>query len=217
MSSNSTCLGPDLLWRNVRTGPGEMLRGALFVDRDGVLIEEKIYLSDPEQVELVPGAVELLREAIRRKIPVIEVTNQAGIAKGKFGWPEFAAVEERLEALLAAQGIRIDAVLACPFHEEGHGVYRVNHPWRKPAPGMILEAASLLRLQLYRSLMVGDKFSDIAAARQAGLPCAVQVLTGHGRDNAEESLSLATPGFRVSVVADPSEAIRHLDEIVPPA
>jgi len=208
-------LGPDLLWRDLRGSAAPHPRGALFVDRDGVLIEERIYLSDPAQVKLIPGAVDLLRAATVRGIPVIAVTNQAGIGRGKFGWQAFSAVERRLELLLADEGIALNAVFVCPFHNEGLAKYRVpNHLWRKPNPGMLFEAARALNLDLARSILVGDKFSDVAAAKDAGLPVAVQVLTGHGPDHAAASLECASPSFQVLIASEPSEAIPLLDDFV---
>lgn len=196
-------LGPDLLWRDIRSGPSEKPRRALFVDRDGILIEEKFYLHNPADVNVLPGACELLKNCRDWNIPVIVVTNQAGIARGKFGWPDFAAVEARLAELLAAEGQQVDAVFACPFHEHGQGDYRVeDHPWRKPNPGMLFEAARLLNLNLAQSLMIGDKVSDIAAARAAGLPEAIHVLTGHGPEHRESSLALNSPLFRVHSIPD---------------
>lgn len=196
-------LGPDLLWRDVRSPRCEKPRSALFVDRDGVLIEEKFYLHNPADLNLLPGAGELLKTCRDRNIPVIVVTNQAGIARGKFSWADFAAVEQRLAELLAADGLQVDAVFACPFHEHGQGEYRVeNHPWRKPNPGMLIEAARLLNLNLAQSLMIGDKASDIAAAEAAGLPEAIHVLTGHGPEHRESSLVLNSPAFRVHSIPD---------------
>ena len=205
------CLGADLLWRDVRLGRFERPSPALVLDRDGVIIEEKLYLSDPARIELLPGAVDLIRRAHSLGLAVIEVTNQAGIGRGKYGWPEFAAVEDRLTALLAAAGTHIDAVFACPFHPDGQNSYRhPNHPWRKPNPGMLLEAAELLNLDLRRCIMAGDKASDIEAARAAGLPAAVQVLTGHGRDHAAASAALITISFHVFVVRDALAARQYI-------
>lgn len=103
--------------------------------------------------------------------------------------------------MLAEMGVSVDAVFACPFHEDAQHPYDIaDHPWRKPNPGMLLEAAGLLNLALDRSLLVGDKTSDIAAARNAGLPAACLVLTGHGRDHVAASQRLERPGFSVTVI-----------------
>ncbi len=115
--------------------------------------------------------------------------------------------------LLAERGVTFDGVFACPFHPQGQGSYAaVDHPWRKPNPGMFLEAARHLNLDLRRSLLVGDKVSDILAARAAGLPRAIHVRTGHGADAAEEanSLSAISPGFEVIVAANAEAAIEKL-------
>jgi D-glycero-D-manno-heptose 1,7-bisphosphate phosphatase len=203
----NTRLGSDLLWRDVRAPRPEVTRGALFVDRDGVLIEEKGFLSDPEKVVLIPGTVELIKAAKARDLAVVEVTNQSGIARGLFGWEKFARVEDRLTRLLAAEGAALDAVFACPFHEDGQGEYRVpNHAWRKPNPGMLFEAARLLNLDLGRSCLIGDRKGDIQAAKNAGLPFAIQVRTGYGAAHAAESLTLEDDRFRVISVSSAREA-----------
>ena len=192
------CLGPDLLWRDVRVARPDQPVPALFLDRDGVIIEEKIYLSDPAQVEILDGIPELIREAHRRGFLVIGVTNQAGIGRGKYQWADFVAVESRVDSELRARGAELDAVFGCPYHEEGIGEYRVaGHPWRKPNPGMLLEARDLLNIDLERSLMVGDKAVDILAARAAGLARAVLVLTGLGQQHQDTVRALAWGGVDI--------------------
>ena len=194
-------LGDDLLWRDVRVQPFRRPTPALFLDRDGVIVEEKLYLSSPSQVELLPGIIEVIRAARTQGMAVVEITNQAGIAHGYFGWSEFVQVENRIAEIMADQGVRLDAVLACPFHPNGVDPYRAqDHPWRKPNPGMLLEAARLLNLSLEQSLLMGDKALDIQAAQAGNLACGIHVLTGHGRANQLTSSALATPNFPVYVV-----------------
>ncbi|RUY85510.1 HAD-IIIA family hydrolase, partial [Mesorhizobium sp. M7A.F.Ca.CA.003.01.2.1] len=102
--------------------------------------------------------------------PVIVVTNQSGIARGYFGWSDFAAVNGRVLELLRADNAFVDMVLACAYHEAGSGpLAAADHPMRKPNPGMLLEAASRLGLDLRRSLIVGDKEADMEAGQRAGL------------------------------------------------
>src|SRR6202041_1927317 len=92
----------------------------------------------------------------RRKIPVVLITNQAGIGRGYYGWREFAVVQNALTRALESQGAFLDAVYACPFHPDGKGAFaHPDHPARKPNPGMILRAADDLGLHLDRSWLVG--------------------------------------------------------------
>ena len=156
------------------------MKPAVFLDRDGTLNEEVDYLSDPEALALIPGAGAAVARLNARGIPVVVVTNQSGIGRGKYGWTEFAAVMARMADLLALEGARIDAVYASPHHELGLGEYGVvDHPDRKPNPGMLLRGAEEHGLDLARSWMVGDKAIDLEAGRRAGCRVAL-VRTGYG-------------------------------------
>jgi len=143
---------------------------ALFLDRDGTINVDTGYPSDPADIVLRPEMVSVIRTASLVGLPTIIVSNQSGIARGYFGWPEFAAVNGRLLALLEAEGCRIDLVLACAYHSSGTGVLAAgDHPMRKPNPGMLLRARDLLTLDMGRSIIVGDKADDMEAGRRAGL------------------------------------------------
>ncbi|GLH69054.1 hypothetical protein GETHPA_05870 [Geothrix rubra] len=156
------------------------MRPAVFLDRDGTLNEEVDYLSDPDQLVLIPGAAAAVARLNAKGIPIVVVTNQSGIGRGRYGWQDFAAVMSRMSTLLALENARIDAVYASPHHELGHGEYAVaDHPDRKPNPGMLLRAAEDHALNLSRSWMVGDKAVDLEAGRRAGCRVAL-VRTGYG-------------------------------------
>jgi D-glycero-D-manno-heptose 1,7-bisphosphate phosphatase len=158
----------------------EKLKPAIFLDRDGTINEEVDHLCDPERLVLIPGAAVAVARLNAQGIPVVVVTNQSGIGRGKFGWQEFAAVMSRMDALLALEQARIDAVYAAPYHEQGNGHYAVvDHPDRKPNPGMLQRAAEEHGLDLARSWMVGDKAIDLEAGRRAGCRVAL-VRTGYG-------------------------------------
>lgn len=177
---------------------------ALFLDRDGVMVVEVNYLHRVEDARLETGAAEAVGRANRLNVPVVVVTNQAGIGYGYYGWPEFARVQEKILSDLAAAGARVDAVLACPHHARGQPPYdHPDHPARKPNPGMLLRAARLLPLDLERSWIIGDRASDIEAGRNARLEGGIQVLTGHGSRDGEtdKALAMATPAFRVRQAA----------------
>jgi D-glycero-D-manno-heptose 1,7-bisphosphate phosphatase len=172
-------------------------RPALFLDRDGVLVEETGYLHRAEEVRLIPGATAAVAAAARAGLPVVLITNQAGIGRGYYGWAEFQAVQEKIAADLAVGGGAFDMVLACPFHAAGQPPYRhPDHPCRKPRPGMILRAAEMLGLDLAGSWVVGDRAIDLEAGRAAGLAGGVHVLTGHGAAERGAALELATGKFR---------------------
>jgi len=126
------------------------------------------------------------------------VTNQAGIGRGYYGWAEFQAVQQAIQSTLAGEGAHFDAVYACPHHSDGKGVFaHPDHPARKPNPGMFERAATALAIDLSRSWLVGDRVTDIEAARRAGLAGALHVLTGYGRQERAAALALCGPGFDV--------------------
>jgi len=201
------------VWNQVLTGasPG---RPALFLDRDGAMIIEENYLSAPEKVVLINGTAETIRTANAKNIPVVVITNQSGIARGYFDWQAFAAVQQRLLDLLAAEGAKVDAVYASPYHKNGAPPYQhPSHPSRKPNPGMLENAKRDLGVDLFQSWVVGDKAGDIGAGLNAGLSGGLHVLTGHGRDEgeAEKALALAKENF----VVEQAESIAAAHKIIP--
>jgi len=166
-------------------------RAALFLDRDGVVVEEAHYLHKTEDVHLTPNAGETVKAANARGVPVILVTNQAGIGYGYFGWDDFIAVQTRILGDLSAFGAHIDGVFACPFHEKAQGVYAaVNHFARKPNPGMLTLASQLMGVNLSKSWIVGDRSLDLLAGKNAGLVGGVHVWTGHGSKDGERAAAL---------------------------
>jgi D-glycero-D-manno-heptose 1,7-bisphosphate phosphatase len=173
-------------------------RPALFLDRDGAVVQEAGYLHRVEDIRLIPGAAKVIAAANQRGVPVIMVTNQSGIARCYYGWTEFKSVQDAIVASLASEYARFDAVYACAHHPEGKGVLaHPNHPARKPNPGMLLQAASDLALDLKSSWLVGDKFDDIEAAKRAGIAGALQVATGYGDAEHQRAAKLASPNFEV--------------------
>jgi len=213
MTTQPAQVGDDRIWAEVfssaRPGP------ALFLDRDGVVVEEKHFLADPALVTLTHGAADVIARANAARLHVVLVTNQSGIARGKFGWPEFAAVQDRLVDLLRQRGARLDAVMACPFHADGRPPFRcADHPCRKPNPGLLIRAAEALSIELSTSWIVGDRTDDIGAGRAAGLAGGVHVGTGYGREHRAPALALATPDYRV-LAADSIADLPGLAPILP--
>jgi D-glycero-D-manno-heptose 1,7-bisphosphate phosphatase len=155
-----------------------MLRSALFLDRDGVINVDHGYVHRPEQFELVPGIFELARfwtNELGR--PIVVVTNQSGIGRGMFDEKAYAELTRWMCDRFAAEGAALARVYHCPYHpQHGIGAYRRDHPWRKPNPGMILQAARDLGLDLARSAIMGDSMSDIEAGAAAGV--GLRVLVG---------------------------------------
>ena len=179
-------------------------RGALFLDRDGVVVEEAHYLADPRDVRLIPGAAALIGACNAAGAPVVLITNQSGIGRGYFDWAAFDAVQAEIARQLAHDGAAWDAALACAYHEAGRGeLARADHPWRKPNPGMLQAAARELGLDLPRSAIVGDKAADLAAGKAAGLALGVHVATGHG-DAMERAAALALADTRFQVRLAPA-------------
>jgi len=156
---------------------------ALFLDRDGVIIQEKHHLCHPDEVELCPGIHKLLNHAQQAGWPVVVITNQSGIARGYFGWEDYDAVTQRLLSLLGD-----DAPLS-GIYANGHGPDTTAGSWRKPSPAMLQAAAADLNLDLRRSLLVGDRLSDLQAGTRAGLRWVAHVCTGHGEKERSQVLS----------------------------
>jgi len=178
--------------------PAQAPRPAHFLDRDGVLVEETGYLCRAADTVMIDGAARVVAAANRSGIAVVVVTNQAGIGRGYYDWAGFLEVETRIAARLAGEGAALDGLFACPFHPDGIGGFRhPGHPARKPQPGMLLEAAARLDLQLGRSWIAGDHGTDLSAGAAAGLRGGIHVLTGHGRVHREAAENLRTSGFQV--------------------
>jgi D-glycero-D-manno-heptose 1,7-bisphosphate phosphatase len=181
-----------------------------------VIVEETNYLGRAEDVAMIAGIAEAIAAVNRLGVPVIVVSNQAGIGRGYYGWDGFQAVQARIDAHLSDAGAHIDLVMACAYHRDGREPYRAdNHFWRKPSPGMLLKAAQLTGLDLSRSALIGDTLTDLQAAEAAGLRQASLVLTGHGRRQyAEHRATLSgwtqESSFSATVFPDAPEAIRSM-------
>jgi D-glycero-D-manno-heptose 1,7-bisphosphate phosphatase len=148
-----------------------MSKAAIFWDRDGTLIQDPGYLSDPEQVELLPGAVEAVRRLGEAGFENIIVTNQSGVARGLVDEPTVERIHERLRDKLAEGGAAIDAVYYCPYLDGDEALveaYRRDSDLRKPQPGMLLKAAAERDIDLQASWSIGDSVRDAKAGRAAG-------------------------------------------------
>jgi D-glycero-D-manno-heptose 1,7-bisphosphate phosphatase len=141
---------------------------ALILDRDGVINIDHGYVHRPEQCEFVDGIFDLARAFAARGFLIVIATNQAGIGRGLYTEDDFQTFMVWMKDRFREQGVEIAAVYHCPDHPtEGIGAYRRENDWRKPGPGMFLQAAKDLDLDLSQSWCVGDKMSDIQAATAA--------------------------------------------------
>jgi len=161
---------------------GGARRPAVFLDRDGTINVEKDYLYRVEDFEFIPGAVEAIRRLKLAGFLVVVVTNQSGVARGYYDLAAVERLHQHLQDELGRVGAAIDGFYVCPHHPtSGLGDYRRDCDCRKGAPGMLLQAAGELGLDLDRSYMVGDKLADIEAAVRAGCK-PLLVRTGYGRE-----------------------------------
>jgi histidinol-phosphate phosphatase family protein len=143
---------------------GFVVRGAVFLDRDGTLIEDRHYLRSPDDVVLVPNAANAVRRVNHLHRPVVVVTNQSGIARGLLTEADYAAVRSRLDDLLSERGAFIDASYHCPHHPDFTG----DCDCRKPDVGLFRRAINDLNLDASQSVYIGDRWRDIAAAQVLG-------------------------------------------------
>ena len=160
---------------------------AAFLDRDGTIIEEVGYLKDPAGIRLLPGAAEALQALQRAGYRLVLVSNQAGVARGLMTEADVQAVNARLVALLASQGVQFGAVYYCPHHpEHGPPEYRRACDCRKPGPGMVEQARRELAVDPSRSVIIGDHLTDAGVAGHFPGMRGILLLTGHGRGQLEK-------------------------------
>lgn len=198
------------LWYEIFAGDFEN-RPALFLDRDGVIVEDTHYLGRSEDVRPLAGAAEAIARCNRLGIPVVLVSNQSGVARGLYDWEGFHAVQAALAAALANAGAHLNAVFACAHHADGNTPFNVvDHPWRKPNPGMIVAAGERMKLDLSCSWIVGDRASDIAAGRAASFEGGI-LLSSHA-DDSERTMAnqLNGEGFFVDISVSLREAVSLL-------
>ena len=168
------------------------MRGAVFLDRDGTVIELVHHLTDPRDVDLIDGAGEAIKKLRKAGYPVVIITNQSVIGRGLLDEAGLALVHGEMNTQLAAKGTQVDGIYFCPLKPTQKDPAVVEDPMRKPGPGMLLQAADDLGLDLKKSWMIGDTLSDMYAGRNAGCKTAL-VRTGYGNR-----------------VPDPHDAIDHI-------
>jgi D-glycero-D-manno-heptose 1,7-bisphosphate phosphatase len=145
-------------------------RRGLLLDRDGVINHDSGYVGRIADFHFVDGIFELTREFAARGFVIAILTNQSGIGRGYYSEADFAELTGWMREEFALRGVDIAAVYHCPDHPtEGIGPYRRDNPWRKPGPGMFVQAAADLSLDMASSWAIGDKLSDMVAGRAAGV------------------------------------------------
>ncbi|MBY0397516.1 MAG: HAD family hydrolase [Thermoleophilia bacterium] len=175
------------------TTPAAGTRPAVFLDRDGTIIEHVHYLRDPADVRLLPGAAEALRRLAEAGFARVVVTNQSAIARGMLTVEGLGRVHDEMNRQLAEAGASVDAIYFCPEAPAGDDRTAVESHDRKPGPGMLLRAAAEHGLDLAASWMIGDMISDILAGRNAGCRGSILVRTGAESIAAEAALGPDDP------------------------
>lgn len=160
------------------------MKPAIFLDRDGVVIENRsTYVRRWEDVEIFPAAVEILSRVASYPFQIVFVTNQSAVGRGIISIDAAQEINRRLVVELGKLGCRVDGVFMCPHAPEDHC------SCRKPFPGLLIQAASSLEINLANSIMIGDAWTDLQAGQSAGVAKVALILTGRGR----QQLELARP------------------------
>ena len=172
-------------------------QAAVFLDRDGTINEEVGYMDRLDKLKLIPVAAEAIRLINASGMKAVVVTNQSGVARGLFDESFVDTVHIRLREMLRMEGAFLDGIYFCPHHPtEGRERYLMTCDCRKPAPGLLLQAAADLHLEPVRSYMVGDTLKDIEAGARAGAR-GVLVRTGYGSESADTLRLNETSGRKI--------------------
>ena len=157
-----------------------MGKAAVFLDRDGVINVEKDYVYTIDEFEFIEDSIEALKIIQDKGYALVVVTNQSGIARGYYTEEDFLKLTEWMDWCLIDRGVTLDGIYYCPHHpEKGIGKYKVDCNCRKPTAGLIFDAVKQLDIDLGRSVMVGDKVSDIECGKNAGIKRNYLVRSGH--------------------------------------
>lgn len=170
----------------------------VFLDRDGTLIIDKIYLNDPDQIVYLPGVFEALGRLRDAGYQFIMVTNQSGVARGIVSLENLEEIHRRMRVAFAEHGIEFRAIYYAPYAVDS------NHPLRKPAPGMLLKGAEECEADLKSSWMIGDRLSDVVAGHRAG--CRSVLLTGVEQPDSAAAAE-AQPEFVVDTLMQAADKI----------
>jgi D-glycero-D-manno-heptose 1,7-bisphosphate phosphatase len=187
------------------------MRKAIFLDKDGTLIEDIPYNCDASRIRLLPGAREGLRRLQATGYALIVVSNQPGVAHGFFSTEALDQVETTLRALLADVGVRLDGFYYCPHHPDGRlAGYATVCDCRKPSPGLLVQAASDYGVDLQISWMVGDILHDVEAGRRAG--CRT-ILIDNGHETEWDPGVYRSPHAMAADIASAADVILAFDGV----
>lgn len=190
---------------------GHGLRKGAFIDRDGVINEERGFVHQAQDFALLAGALDALRSLQRAGYAVVVITNQSGIARGLYSEDDYLQLSAHLREVAFAAGVRLDAIEYCPHLPDAPVPrYRSDCDCRKPRPGMITRAAAALDIDLAGSVLIGDRSSDVAAGRAAGVGRCYLVRSGC--DLTVEAIASAD-----GVFDGIGECVRHILAPQPPS
>ena len=187
------------------------MKKAIFIDKDGTLIEDIPYNVDPTLLRFMDGALEALKTFRRLRFSIFVVSNQSGIARGYFDQEDLHHLRVSLDKMLKARGVQVEEFFFCPHHPEGQvAPYNVECNCRKPQPGMILRAAEEFNIDLTHSWMIGDILHDVEAGNRAGCKT---VLLNNGHETVWEISEYRQPTAMVSSFEEAVRVIAHQCEL----
>jgi len=186
------------------------MKKAVFLDRDGVINRNVHDLTKPDQLVLIPGSAEAIRKINESSLLVVVITNQPVISKGFCSFEVMEKIHKRMSSLLAKEGACIDAVYMCPHHpEKGHRgevpALKIECDCRKPLTGLFLQAEKERGIDLGKSWVVGDSYSDVAAGRSIGAKTILLTSGGGSGSRNEEDIPAVKPDY---VLKNLSEAVK---------
>ncbi len=170
----------------------QIKKSAIFFDRDGVIIDDMHYISNPCDVKILSGVRQLLEISHAAGWLNIVITNQSGISKGFFDWNDYEKITAQMIRLLGNK-FQIDAIYA---NSTSPNENFLKNNWRKPSPYMIFEAANEFNINLNNSFLIGDRLTDLLSAKNAGLKKFVHVLTGHGKKERDMILNVLKESYK---------------------
>ena len=189
------------------------MKRAVFLDKDGTLVDDVPYNVDPARLRLAQGAGPALRLMQDMGYRLIVVSNQSGVARGLFSEAALPPLFAALQGMLAREGVSLDGWYWCPHHPQGEATgYAIECGCRKPMPGMLQQAARDHGIDLARSWMVGDILNDVEAGRRAG--CRT-VLIANGNETEWLRSPLRTPDISAPDLLSAARAMQHLDAAMP--
>lgn len=181
----------------------------VFLDRDGVIIEDTGFPSEISKIKFVKGIFTTLTHLKKLGYLIGIVTNQSGIARGFFTIEKFISIQTQINKHLCDRGIDIDFVIACPYFKHGNPPYNIEHEFRKPLPGMINEVCRRIKIDKQNSFLVGDRITDIESAKKANLKKAF--LLSDKSFEEKNFKNLSGDKFEITKIEKISEIIYQLD------